>query len=98
MDLETVTMSGTMPDSSKAKKVPVRPHPDWISSQISRMPCRSVTARSRRSQSAEAAYTPPSICRGSTITAAGASTPEEESASSRSMRATESNGPWGPSS
>ncbi len=40
MDLDTVTMSGVMPASSKEKKAPVRPQPIWMSSTISSMSCR----------------------------------------------------------
>ena len=54
MDLETVTMSGTMPASSKEKKAPVRPQPIWMSSTISSMSCRSHSSRSARSHSARA--------------------------------------------
>src|SRR3546814_20429898 len=40
IDLDRVTMSGSIPISSNEKKGPVRPHPTWMSSMMSRIPWR----------------------------------------------------------
>ncbi len=87
MDLESVTMSGTMPDSSKLKNPPVRPQPICTSSTMSTMPWRVVRSRSFRSHSGVATLMPPSPCTVSTMTPAGVSTPEPESSSSLSKYA-----------
>ncbi len=84
MDLDSVTMSGTMPASSKEKKPPVRPHPIWMSSTISSMSWRWHRSWSARSHSARATLMPPSPCTVSTITAAGLLRPEPWSSRSRS--------------
>jgi hypothetical protein len=59
----------------EAEEPPVRPHPTWMSSTISRMPCCCVISRRRCSQALLATLTPPSACTVSTITAAGMSMP-----------------------
>ena len=51
MLLATVMRSGSMPEYSVAKVLPVRAKPVWISSAISRMPCLSQSARSERMNS-----------------------------------------------
>ena len=46
-DFAVIRMSGTTPVCSTANSLPVRPKPVCTSSAISRMPCFSVSARSR---------------------------------------------------
>ena len=59
-----------MPECSTANIFPVRPIPVWISSTMSRMPCRSATSRSRRRKSGGGTTKPPSPRIGSTTIAA----------------------------
>ena len=66
-------MSGSTPKCSTAHILPVRPIPDWTSSQISRMPCRSQSSRSAWSQPSGGTMYPPSPITGSTTIAATSS-------------------------
>ena len=59
-DLDSVTISGLMPDFSKLKKLPVRPLPTWISSTISRISKSRQIFSTSRSHSSPATRMPPS--------------------------------------
>ncbi|MCY1363476.1 hypothetical protein D9M69_502410 [compost metagenome] len=63
-----------MPSREKAKRSPVRPKPDWISSAISTMPLSSQNLRSAWANSTSMARNPASPCTGSTIKQATSST------------------------
>jgi len=68
--LAMVTTSGTTPSCWWANHDPVRPSPVWTSSTMNRI-CRSVQIRRTAAKySAEAGFTPPSPCTGSSSTAA----------------------------
>src|SRR5690554_7124085 len=69
-DLAKVVRSAVTPICSMAKKLPVRPAPVCTSSAISRIPCRSQSARRRCMNCGEATRKPPSPCTGSTTRAA----------------------------
>src|ERR1700694_5388683 len=69
MLLAIVMISGTTPACSIANIFPVRPKPDWISSAMSTIPCRSAMRRSSFRKSLGAGTKPPSPNTGSMIMA-----------------------------
>ena len=63
-------MSGTNPKCSEAQNFPVRPIPDWTSSAIVRIRCRSAMSVSTSKNSRGGTTYPPSPWIGSTTMAA----------------------------
>src|SRR6266550_3892339 len=89
--LATVMRSGSTPECSMAKNLPVRPKPVWISSTMSTIPCFSVTARRPWRNSRGAGTKPPSPSTGSMMIAAtrSAGTSEANRSSSTASAAAE---------
>ena len=79
--LASVSRSGVTPEAWLASHEPVRPIPDWTSSNHSSAPWRSVISRAATRNSGDATLTPASPWSGSITTAAVSSVTAAASAS-----------------